>query len=136
MDVKESMQAMDFFHGLNDNKYAVVKTSMLNGLAAKSIMPSSTPNEVYRLAGSWIKQPTHIEGGGYAEDAKKTRKMKQKKQENENPKKPKKKEEQKPRRNPRTYHISNASDARNIGIIHLPRNAKCIKVRVSWMMGS
>jgi hypothetical protein len=113
VDVRDSAQAMDFFHGLNDVKYAVFKINMLNGWAARSIIPPSMPNEVYQLAGSWIRQPTHVKGGGCTatnmiieEDAKKTRKRSQKRQGAAS------KEEEKPR-----IYCIYVFDAKNVGTI-------------------
>ena len=80
VDVKDEIQAMDFFHGLDIQRYGAFKTSMMNGWATKAIKTPKTPNEVYRLAGSWIKQPTRTEGGYAAtfvtieEDARRTNK--------------------------------------------------------------
>ncbi len=39
---------------------------MLNGWATKTVKLPKTPNKIYRLAGSWVKQPAHTKGGGYA----------------------------------------------------------------------
>jgi hypothetical protein len=64
--VKEEIQAMDFFHGLDNGRYGAFKTSMLNGWATKAVKPPKMANEIYRLAGSWVKQPTRTDGGGYA----------------------------------------------------------------------
>jgi hypothetical protein len=63
VDVKENIQAMDFFHGLDNAKYGAFKTSMLNGWATKAIQLPKTPNKIYRLAGSQVKQPTCTKGG-------------------------------------------------------------------------
>jgi hypothetical protein len=80
IDVKDEVQAMDFFHGLDNQRYATFKTSMMNGWATTAVKAPKTPNEVYRLAGSWIKQPTRTESGYAAmfvtieEDARRTNK--------------------------------------------------------------
>jgi hypothetical protein len=63
VDVKDEEQAMDFFHGLDNQHYAAFKTSMMNGWATTAVKALKTPNEVYRLVGSWIKQPTRTESG-------------------------------------------------------------------------
>jgi len=53
---------------------------MMNGWATTAVKAPKTPNEVYRLAGSWIKQPTRTESGYAAtfvtikEDARRTNK--------------------------------------------------------------
>jgi len=39
---------------------------MLNGWATKAVKPPKMANKIYRLAGSWVKQPTRTDGGGYA----------------------------------------------------------------------
>ena len=46
---------MDFFHGLDNNRYGSFKASMMNGWASKSIDTPDTVNLIYRLAGSWVK---------------------------------------------------------------------------------
>lgn len=52
----------------------------MNGWATSAVKAPKTPNEVYRLAGSWIKQPTRMESGYAAtfvtieEDARRTNK--------------------------------------------------------------
>jgi hypothetical protein len=80
VDVKDEVQAMDFFHGLDNQRYAAFKTSMMNGWATTAVKAPKTPNEVYHLAGSWIKQPTSTESGYAAtfvtieEDARRTNK--------------------------------------------------------------
>ena len=55
IDVKEPDQAMDFFHGLDDVKYAELQQNVKNGWAMKSMQPPKTVNEIYRLAGVWVK---------------------------------------------------------------------------------
>jgi len=42
VDVKEEVQAMDFFHGLDNAKYGAFKTSMLNRWATKAVKPPKT----------------------------------------------------------------------------------------------
>jgi hypothetical protein len=80
VDVKDEVQAMKFFHGLDNQHYAAFKMSMMNGWATTAVKAPKTPNEMYRLAGSWIKQPTRTESGYAAtfvtikEDAKRTSK--------------------------------------------------------------
>jgi hypothetical protein len=54
---------MDFFHGLDNMKYSTFKTSMLNGWSAKAMEPPHSVNTIYRLAGSWVKPSTRVEGG-------------------------------------------------------------------------
>jgi len=63
VDVKEDIQAMDFFHGLDQGRYGAFKTSMLNGWAAKAFDPPETMNEIYGVAATWVKPTTRIEGG-------------------------------------------------------------------------
>jgi len=63
VDVAEQDQALDFFHGLDQGSYAQFKTSMLNGWATKAFDPPETPNDIYRIAGAWVKPTTKIEGG-------------------------------------------------------------------------
>jgi hypothetical protein len=46
---------MDFFHGLDNNRYGSFKASMMNGWASKAIDTPETVNLIYRLAGSWVK---------------------------------------------------------------------------------
>ena len=53
---------------------------MMNGWATTAVKAPKTPNKVYRMAGSWIKQPTRTESGYAAtfvtikEDARRTNK--------------------------------------------------------------
>jgi hypothetical protein len=80
VNVKDEVQAMDFFHDLDNQRYAAFKTSMMNGWAATAVKAPKTPNEVYCLAGSWIKQCTRMESEYAAtfvtieEDARRTNK--------------------------------------------------------------
>jgi hypothetical protein len=80
VNVKDVVQAMDFFHGLDNQRYAAFKTSMMNGWATTAVKAPKTLNEVYCLAGSWIKQPKRMESGYAAmfvtieEDARRTNK--------------------------------------------------------------
>lgn len=57
---------MYFFHGLDNAKYGTFKMAMLNRWATAAVKPLKTPDVIYRLAESWVKQPTCFEGGGYA----------------------------------------------------------------------
>jgi hypothetical protein len=63
VDIEEGKQAMDFFHGLDQERYAVFKTNMLNGWAAGAFDPPDTVNAIFRLAGSWVKPVAKGEGG-------------------------------------------------------------------------
>jgi hypothetical protein len=63
VDVAEQDQALDFFHGLDQGRYAQFKTSMLNGWATKAFDPPETPNNIYRITGVWVKLTSKIEGG-------------------------------------------------------------------------
>jgi len=63
IDVKEADQAMDFFHGLDDVKYAEFKQNVKNGWAMKSMQPPKTVNEIYRLAGVWVTPTARRETG-------------------------------------------------------------------------
>ena len=80
VDIKDEVQAMDFFHGLDNQLYAALKTSMMNRWATTAVKAPKTPNKVYHLAGNWIKQLTRTESGYAAtfiiieEDARKTNK--------------------------------------------------------------
>jgi hypothetical protein len=51
-------------NGLDNGRYGAFKTSMLNRWATKAVKPPKTANEIYRLAGSWVQQPTRTDGGG------------------------------------------------------------------------
>ncbi len=55
IDVEESDQALDFFHGLDPARYGAFKTNMLNGWATKAFAPPQTVNEIYRIAGTWVR---------------------------------------------------------------------------------
>jgi hypothetical protein len=58
-------QAMDFFHGLDNGRYADFKVQYLNGLQVKSIKAPKDLNKIFTLANNWLK-PKSIPGGGYA----------------------------------------------------------------------
>ncbi len=66
MNVKEEVQATNFFPRVNNAKHGAFKMEMLSWWASNAMTPSKTPNEIHRLAGSWVKQPTCTEGGEYA----------------------------------------------------------------------
>jgi hypothetical protein len=84
IDIPEEEQALDFFHGLDPSRYATFKTSMMNGWATQAFKPPATVNEIYRIAGTWVKPSTKPDGGTAAtyvtieEDAKKKGKQKEK----------------------------------------------------------
>jgi hypothetical protein len=59
----EEDQALDFFHGLDQGRYASFKTSMLNWWATKAFDPPETTNDIYRIAGAWVKPTAKIDGG-------------------------------------------------------------------------
>jgi hypothetical protein len=63
VNVAKQDQALDFFHGLDQGRYAQFKTSMLNGWATKAFDPPEIPNYIYRIAGAWVKPTSRIEGG-------------------------------------------------------------------------
>jgi hypothetical protein len=54
---------MDFFYSLDDVKYAELKQNVKNGWAMKSMQPPKTVNEIYRLAGVWVKPTARSETG-------------------------------------------------------------------------
>jgi hypothetical protein len=58
-------QAMDFFHGLDNGRYADFKVQYLNGLQVKSIAAPTELNTIFDLANNWLK-PRALTGGGYA----------------------------------------------------------------------
>jgi len=73
--VSEPDQAMDFFHGLDNERYAEFKQNMKNRWAMKSINPPKTVNEIDRLAGVWVKPTARGEtgtGATYHTEQKKT----------------------------------------------------------------
>jgi hypothetical protein len=61
--VSEPDQAMDFFHGLDEGRYAEFKQNVKNGWAMKSMNPPTTVNKIYRLAGVWVKPTARGETG-------------------------------------------------------------------------
>jgi hypothetical protein len=63
IDVSEADQAMDFFHGLDDGRYGEFKQNVKNGWAMKSMNPPTTVNQIYRLAGVWVKLTARAETG-------------------------------------------------------------------------
>jgi hypothetical protein len=46
---------MNFFHGLDSNRYGSFKANMMNGWASKAISIPENVIIIYRLAGSWVK---------------------------------------------------------------------------------
>jgi hypothetical protein len=81
--MEEKERAMEFFHGLDQGRYAVFKTNMLNGWAAGAFNPPDTINKIFRIVGSWVKPVLRGEGGTAIlyvmseEDAKQVDKKKQ-----------------------------------------------------------
>jgi hypothetical protein len=63
VNTSESEQAMDFFHGLDPGRYGAFKTSMINGLSTTAFDPPTTVNDIYRVAATWVKPTSRIEGG-------------------------------------------------------------------------
>jgi hypothetical protein len=55
VDIKENIQAMDFFHGLDQGRYGAFKTSMINGWSTKAFNPPATVNDIYRVAAPWVR---------------------------------------------------------------------------------
>ncbi len=54
---------MDFFHRLDQGRYAALKTSMLNGWATNAFNPPETVNDIYCIAGNWVKPSSRLDGG-------------------------------------------------------------------------
>jgi hypothetical protein len=63
LPVEEADQAMDFFYGLDNAKYGIFKTNMINGWTTGAFKPPATVNEIYRIAGNWVKPTSKLEGG-------------------------------------------------------------------------
>jgi len=55
VNISESEQAMDFFHGLDSGRYGAFKTSMIDGWSTTAFDPPATVNEIYRVAATWVK---------------------------------------------------------------------------------
>jgi hypothetical protein len=53
--IKESDQAMDFFHGLDQAKYGEFKLNVQYRLAMKLMKPPQRVNKMYQLAEVWVK---------------------------------------------------------------------------------
>jgi hypothetical protein len=51
----DSDQAMDFFHGLDNGRYAEFKVQYLNGLQVSSIAAPRDLNTIFTLANNWLK---------------------------------------------------------------------------------
>ena len=91
--------AMDFFRGLDNNRYGNFKTQIMNDLTAKVLVQPQNLNEMYLLANQWVqvKTTTNAMGFGttftttldYQERPKKGKKNEKGKKKNEtsNPKK-------------------------------------------------
>jgi hypothetical protein len=69
---------MDFFHGLDDRRYAEFKQNVKNWWAMKSMNPPMTVNKIYRLAGVWVKPTARGETGTGATYHTEQKKMQQK----------------------------------------------------------
>ncbi len=54
---------MDFFHRLDQGRYAMFIMSMLNGWAMKAFDPPETTSDIYRITGAWVKPTAKIERG-------------------------------------------------------------------------
>jgi hypothetical protein len=63
VDIKENIQAMDFFHGLDQGHYGAFKSSKINGWSTKAFDPPATVNDIYRVAATWVRPTSRIEGG-------------------------------------------------------------------------
>jgi hypothetical protein len=63
VDIKEEEKAMDFFHGLDNGRYAAFKSNMLNGWAAEAFNPPGTINQIFRIAATWVKPVPRGDGG-------------------------------------------------------------------------
>jgi hypothetical protein len=63
VDIKENIQAMDFFHGLDQGRYGAFKTSMINSWSTEAFNPPATVNDIYRVAATWVRPTSRIEGG-------------------------------------------------------------------------
>jgi hypothetical protein len=63
VDIKEEEQAMDFFHGLDNGRYAAFKSNMLNGWAVEAFNPPGTINQIFRIAATWVKPVPRGDGG-------------------------------------------------------------------------
>jgi hypothetical protein len=62
IDVEESEQALDFFHGLDPARYGTFKTSMLNGWATKAFAPPQPSTRYIELLGrGYIQLPSPME---------------------------------------------------------------------------
>jgi hypothetical protein len=60
--VEDKDQAMDFFYGLDPVKYGVFKMNMIKGWTMGAFKPPSTVNEIYCIAGNWVKLTSKLEG--------------------------------------------------------------------------
>jgi hypothetical protein len=60
-----SDQAMDFFHGLDNGRYAEFKVQYLSGLQVGSIAAPRDLITIFTLANNWLKAKA-LAGGGYA----------------------------------------------------------------------
>ncbi len=57
---------VDFFRGLDDEKYAGFKTEILIGLTSKAIKQPENLNAMYLLANQWVKPVTRGSAAGFA----------------------------------------------------------------------
>jgi hypothetical protein len=66
VQVPEKEQALDFFHRLDQGRYATFKISRLNGWATKAYDPPKTPNAIQQISGVWVRPTSKQEGGAGA----------------------------------------------------------------------
>ena len=57
--------AMDFFKGLDNNRYGHFKTQIMNGLTSKAIAQLQNLNEMYLLANQWVQVKTTTNAMGF-----------------------------------------------------------------------
>jgi hypothetical protein len=146
VDVPENEQALDFFHGLDQRRYATFKTSMLNGWATKAFDLPQTVNDIYRLAGTWVRPSSKSDGGTAAtyvtieEEAKQRAKQDKKIKKKEKRRRSQRqlwqplvrlvqKEATMGRKCQKIYRTSSALDARRKDIIRHQKIVRFIQVR-------
>ena len=65
-EMSEKDIAMDFFHGLDNARYAGFKKDILNSLTSKLIEQPENLNEMYLIANQWLTTTTKTQLSGLA----------------------------------------------------------------------
>jgi hypothetical protein len=120
------VQAMDFFHGLDNGRYAELKVQYLNGLQVGSIMAPRDLNTIFTLANNWLNLEA-LAGGGYASTyATRADNVEKKKEDGKKDTKLKEKDKKQSDANQQ----EGKAKQREAGMLHLRRRALCKQLSI------